>query len=213
MGYEKTRSLLGIFFVVVFFIAASYLVQTNASYFEELMGNNFWGMLVYIDILILAVVFAPINGTPFVAIASNLWGWFSAALLSIAGWTLGALFAFTFARVYGVPLVKKVITLEKIHRLENMVPERHLFWSIVFLRMAVPIDALSYVLGLLSRITLGRYIFATMIGVAPYAFLFSYLGALPFFYQIVTVGMGIFIIVIGFGVSYFYKKRKRLKPN
>jgi len=204
---ESSSSIIGILIVVGFFIMASYYVQNNLEYVKSWIGNSFFGMLAYIDILILAVVIAPINGTPFVAIASNLWGWPLAALLSIIGWTLGAIVAFTLARIYGVPLVKKVTSLKKIQEFEKMIPEKNIFLSIVFLRMSIPVDALSYVLGLFSKINFWQYSLATLIGIAPFAILFAYLGALPFLYQIITVGIGVFIIVIGFIINYFFKKR------
>ena len=157
MNNEKINSIIGIFLVVIFFIAASYYVQNNLDYLQSLIGTSFLGILAYIDILILAAVFAPINDAPFIAIATNLWGWVTVASLSIVGWTLGAILAFALARAYGVLFVKKIISIKKIHEFEKRIPEKHLFWSIVLLRITVPFDALSYVFGLFSRIKLWQY--------------------------------------------------------
>lgn len=48
------------------------------------------------------------------------------------------------------------------------------FWLLVFLRMILPVDFLSYAIGLLSQINFWKFSLATFIGVIPFSFLFSY---------------------------------------
>ncbi len=105
-------------------------------------------MFLYVFIVIIAVVIAPVSAMPLLPIASNMWGGFIAATLNIIGWTIGALIAFAIARKYGILLVKKLISIGKIEHVQALVPEQNIFWSIVFLRMAIPVDILSYALGL-----------------------------------------------------------------
>jgi len=49
---EKTKSLLGIFFVLGLFVLSSYLVRQNMEFLESAIGNNYYGILVYFFITI-----------------------------------------------------------------------------------------------------------------------------------------------------------------
>ena len=112
-----------------------------------------------------------------------------------------ALIAFCLARKYGIPLIEKFVSMEKITQIENKVPEKNVFWSIVFLRMVLPVDVLSYALGLFSKISKKKYVLATLIGISPFAFAFAYLGRLPIYYQIAAFSTGILIFLSGWLIA------------
>lgn len=166
-------------------------------------------MLIYVFIVIVAIVIAPISAMPLLSIASNLWGWILAAILSIVGWTIGALIAFEIARKYGVPLVNKFVSLKKIEQVERRIPKQNIFWSIVFLRMVIPVDILSYALGLFSEISRNKYFLATLIGVSPFAFVFAYAGEMPFYYQIIAFSIALMIFLAGL----FFTKNMSVKQE
>jgi len=44
----------------------------------------------------------------------------------------------------------------------------------------------------------GSYVLATAIGVSPLGFYFAYAGALPFWYQILAVGIALALAAFGF---------------
>jgi len=199
---EKNKSILSIIATVIFFILASYLVQSNSETIKEYIDYGFWGVLAYILINIISTVVAPISALPLIVVASNLWGWFWAGLLSILGWTIGSLIAFSIARKYGVPLVSKFVSLEKINRIEKRVPQSNLFMAVVFLRIVAPVDIISYALGLFSKISTGKYILATVIGITPFAFIFAFTGTLPFIFQIIVVIIAIILMLIGFMITF-----------
>jgi len=213
MRRDKINAVIGIILILVFFLLTSYLVQNNLDYIEELIGDSLLSIFVFVLILIIATVIAPINAVPLLPVASNVWGWFITGILSIIGWTVGALIAFSLARKYGVPLVKKFFPLKDIERFEKLIPEENIFWSIVFLRMAIPVDILSYVLGLFSHIKFRTYAIATLIGIAPLAFLISYVGTLQIRYQVLTFLVAVLIILIGYMVRKRYKRRKIVKEE
>ena len=208
MYKEKIKSLLGILLIIFFFILTSYLVRNNIETLQKIIGYSYYSMILYIFILITATVIAPLNAMPFVPIASNLWGWFLASLLSIAGWGIGALIAFGLARKFGMPLVKKIVPMKKIAEFERKVPFKNIFWSIVFLRMAIPVDILSYILGLFSHIKFKTYALATFIGIAPFAFIFAYFGTLPIIYQITGFLFCLMIFLIGILGALLVKTNK-----
>lgn len=168
-------------------------------------GAGYIGMLGYVFISAIAIVIAPISTFPLIPIASAMWGWILTALLSIVGWVIGSQVAFYIARHYGKPLVEKLIGLKKIQRLENNIPTQNMFWIIVLLRMTLPVDVLSYALGLFSNVKASTYFYATTLGVTPFAFLYAYTGTLSIKDQLFTlISVGIFLLLV-------FILRKRLK--
>lgn len=202
----KTKSILGILIIIILFVLFSYFVQTNLGFFEDLIGEGVSGMLIYVLIKIIAIVVAPVSTLPLVSVASNLWGGFIAGVLNIIGWTIGAMIAFMLARKYGVDLIKKFVPIKKINKLEGRIPEENIFWSVVFLRMVIPVDILSYALGLFSKMKARDYLLATIIGIIPFAFILAYIGALPFYYQLIVLLIAGIILLVGLII-----KRKREK--
>lgn len=198
----KQKAFFKIIIGIIIFIFISYLVQANLDFFKSIIQNNILGILIYMILNIIAIVIAPVTVFVFLMpIASNLFGWFATAIITIIAWTIGSVIAFIIARKYGVPLVKKLIPLNKITKIEKRVPKENVFWSIVFLRMVIPVDILSYALGLFSKISLKRYTIATFIGITPFAFVFAYAGSLPIQYQIVALIIALISILIGLSVT------------
>lgn len=200
---NKTKSILSLLVVIFLFMIVSYAVMEDVANLDDYIGNGIYGAFIYIFIAIVATVFAPVSSVPLIPLVSNIYGWFIAGFLSIIGWTIGSMIAFWLSRKYGMPLVKKVVNLEKINNFEKRIPKDNLFWSIVFLRMVVPVDVLSYILGLFSHIKFRTYFWATLIGVAPFAFILAYVGTLSFYYQITFLLLGLLVLLIGYKDKIF----------
>ncbi|MAH07262.1 hypothetical protein CMI38_03375 [Candidatus Pacearchaeota archaeon] len=197
MKRDKVNSILGIVVIVLFFILSSYLIQKDLLGLEGVIGKDYLSASLYVLILVVSIVVAPVSALPLLPIASNVFGWFVAGWLSVMGWLIGSAIAFILSRRYGRPLVERVVSLGKIEKIEKMIPEENLFWSIVFLRMSVPVDILSYVLGLFSHVKFRTYMLASLIGIIPFAFLFSYLGTLGIYYQLLALLIALVIILVG----------------
>jgi len=178
---------LGILFIVLLFIFASYLAREYEENITSIVSDNSTlGMLYYVIITAVAVVVAPVSTLPLIPIASVAWGWFIAGALSILGWVLGSQIAFLLARRYGKPLVQKMVSLERLERYEKRLPEKNIFWTVVMLRMVVPVDVLSYAVGLFSEMKSRTYFLATILGVIPFAFIFAYTGTLSIGTQLIV---------------------------
>jgi uncharacterized membrane protein YdjX (TVP38/TMEM64 family) len=208
MDREKAKYLLNLLIIIVLFTLSSFLVQTNLDFIKGII-NKTWGMPIFVLLSIIEVVVAPISLLPLLPVASNLWGWFLTAILSIIGWTIGGTIAFLIARKYGVDFIKKFFSIKKIEELEKLIPSEHVFLGIILLRMAIPVDLLSYVLGLFSNIKTRDYILATFIGVIPFAFIFAYAGTLPFYYQLIILSIAFLVLLVGF----YVKKKRDEKKN
>jgi len=203
---QKIKAILEILVIVVLFVLFSYIVQTNMEFFKELMGKSILGMFIYIFIAITAIVIAPVASIPLMPVASSLWGVALASALSVIGWSIGSFIAFIIARKYGVSIMKRLVSLNEINRFEDKIPQENVFWSVVFLRMIIPPDILSYALGLLSKMKTSSYMFATVIGLIPFAIVWAYIGLIPFQFQILVLLIAILILLVGFYIRKKYKK-------
>ena len=167
-------------------------------------------MLTYITLNVIAIILTPVTVFPFlVPIASNIFGWIPTAFITIIAWTIGSAVAFWLARKYGVDIVKRLIPLKQIAKYENKIPEENIFWTVVFLRTTIPVDILSYALGLFSTIKFKPYILATIIGVSPFAFFFAYAGMLPFAYQVIALLIALIIVTSGLIIQNRLKRKKK----
>ena len=194
---NNSKNLLGLLIIVLVFVLVTYIVQSNIDFFKSIIGEGILGVLIYVFFVQLAIVFAPLNSTPLIPIASNVWGPFATSLINIFSWTLGSVIVFIISRKWGTKILGKLISLKDFHKLENKIPKENEFLSIVFLRMIVPVDILSYFLGLFSKIKFRTYLFASFIGIIPFAFAISYLGSIPFIYQLPVIFLVVLVIFIG----------------
>lgn len=196
---SKLKAGVEIVLIVGVFIFISYLAQANTEFFEELIRNNLVGMVFYFFFVVLAIVIAPLGAFPFHPIAANVWGVLPAFLLIWSGVCFGAFIAFVLSRRYGVKLIRKFISIERIHEIEKKIPKENVVLSVVISRLILPVEVGSYFFGLFSRIKLFPYMVATIVGTAPMAFLSSYVGTLPVLFQIDAV-LIFFIVVLFWGI-------------
>lgn len=209
---SKIKAILELFVILLIFVFISYLVQSNLYFFQNLIGKNILtGIIIYFFIVILAIVVAPIASTPLIPVISNLWGWQLAVVVSVISWTIGSVIVFILCRKYGVKIVRRLVSLKEIHKFEKKIPEENLFLSTVFLRMIIPVDILSYALGLFSKIKFWQYTIATFIGIIPFTILLSYLGTIPFIYQIIILLITLIIILSGLIIQQSIKRKNKIK--
>lgn len=205
---KKVKYLLGLTLIAAIFILITFIVQNNVELIQGLIQNDFLGILVYISVLIVSAVVAPIDVLFLMPIATALWGWIPAALISLFGWTLGSAVVFALSRKYGVNLIKRLVPLKKIYEYEKLMPKRNVFFSIVFLRIAVPVDIVSYAIGLFTRVNFSTFFFATLLGFTPLAFALAYLGSLPANFQLISFILFAFIVVLGILYIKRYNKTR-----
>jgi uncharacterized membrane protein YdjX (TVP38/TMEM64 family) len=171
------RKLIGFLGVLALIFVAGWFWQLPTdvvvTYAEE---NRLLGAVLLSCVMFASTVIAPITTLPLVPVIAPFLGPFTTALASIFGWTAGAVVAFLIARYGGKPLLRKFMHIESIERYERALPQQTHFLLLVMLRIAVPVDALSYLLGFVSTVSLREYILTTLIGVSWFAFAFAYLG-------------------------------------
>jgi len=189
-GQSAGREYVSLAIVATVLVCGVWFVRTHAESLKTFIDHHtVQGIVVYVILNVLDAVIVPGATLPLIPIAARAWGRIPAALVTTIGWTAGSLVAFYIARRWGSPLVKKLTSMERVKRLRPYVPKRP-FWSVVILRMIVPMDVISYVLGLFTDMTWWSYGFATALGLTPSAIILTYIGKTPRAYDIIMFGIG-----------------------
>jgi uncharacterized membrane protein YdjX (TVP38/TMEM64 family) len=161
--------------LIGFFGLSVYLTRIYADDVPTVMAEHLVsGVVLYVGLTVLSIVVAPVNTFFLLPIAVTLWGSLAAAFLSIAGWTIGSVLVYEMTRRYGRPFVLRFVAEETINGISKHIPAQYLFLFVVLARMLLPVDILSYALGLVAPLSLGAYTLATALGVTPFALLFAF---------------------------------------
>ena len=210
MDFRKyRREIFAVVIIIVLFVIAGYFAQVYLASLTDLLGEyGALGMLIYVLGATIATIIAPLSFLPILPVAVALWGSFTAAVLSIGAWSVGAAVAFLLARRYGRPLVRHFVGEQRMNYISEFLPQKRLFIAVVFLRIAVPVDLLSYILGLFAVMRFWPYMAATIIGITPFAFAFSYLADFNVWYQIGAFVIGALVVAISF--PYMKKRYMRM---
>lgn len=200
------REITAVILIGLLFFVSTYFSQTYLSEIKAFIGEyDVWGVFVYGALAFAGTVVAPISTLPLVPLAVASWGSFYAGILSIIAWTLGSVVAFIIARRFGKPIIGRFFDLRRAEALGEKLGSHNIFWTVLFARIVIPIDLLSYAIGLFVPISLGAYTLATIIGITPFAFVFSYASALPIYYTIGASLLALFVMF--FGYLFLTKKR------
>lgn len=203
-----------LFVIFIILLTLSFFFDTPRMYAEEYLGESkaVTGA-VYTMLIIVTTVFAPFAGLPLAPSVSIIIGPFLTALYSILGWAIGAYIAFFIARYLARPYLSRFVDTERLERYESYIPETHLFWWLIFLRVVMPVDILSYAIGLTSTIRFPLYAITTAIGIAPFSFIWAYGGNAALerdyfaLFIIAAAGLTLFL----FSCSFYYARRRRNK--
>jgi uncharacterized membrane protein YdjX (TVP38/TMEM64 family) len=176
-------------------LAAILVTRAHADSIKAFIDHHpGWGLFLYVLLNILDAVIAPGATLPLIPVAVHAWGRIIAALVTTVGWTAGSLLAFLIARRWGYPIVRKMTSMERLRSAKRYIPE-DLFWSIALMRLVLPMDVISYAMGLFTHISWTKYTTATALGLVPSALVLAWLGKLPHAYELIAFGIGGAVVV------------------
>lgn len=195
-----TKDIVALSIFIAVFVMTSFLSLIWGDQLKALVQiQGIVGMVSYVAITMISDVIGPITAVPLIPIAVTFWGSIATAVLSITGWTIGAMIVFWLTRRFGKPLVAKIMNIERVEEVGRAIPEKKFFWIVVFFRMIFPVDILSYALGLFTNMHWLPYLVSTMIGIAPFAFVLSYGVTLPIQYQALAAMVVLIALVFIYG--------------
>jgi uncharacterized membrane protein YdjX (TVP38/TMEM64 family) len=126
------------------------LVADPGKFREYLLSFGPWSAVIFFLFQILQVVIAVIPGEPIQIAGGYIFGTIGGTALSVLGITTGYILVFLMVRIFGFPLVKKLVP-EKDHQkfislLNNPKMEATIF--LLFLIPGIPKDVLVYIAAL-----------------------------------------------------------------
>ena len=121
------------------------------------------------------VVLAPVPGYPVQIAAGYLFGWWQGSLYAVAGMILGGLLAMTLGRVYGRPLVERVVGAERLERWEKVAHLNSL--AVWFVLMLGPLGDAPYFIAGLTKLPIWKLLLVVLLVRTPSVMVSAALGA------------------------------------
>jgi len=105
--------------------------------------------LIFICLQCLQVLFAPVPGELTGFIGGFLFGILPGVIYSTIGLTLGSFLAFSIARRFGMPFIRKFVGQELMAKFDYLMEHKGAFFSFIFFLIpGTPKDYFCYILGL-----------------------------------------------------------------
>jgi len=214
-----------IIFVVLGFFLYSYLTKgffyslvnfNQAELISFLSSFKEISFLIYILLIIIAIIIAPIHPFIFYVAGGIVFGPYLSWALTMIGVTIGSSIVFKLSKRYGRSFVERSVSKKNINRFDK-VSDKYGSISIFLLRVnpLTSSDIWSYIAGL-TKIKFWKFLMWTLLGLAPAIFVQTYFG------KIIGENTVLFKIFIGIAISYlailfigliylFLRKKKKKK--
>lgn len=205
---HTTRARIGfVLLVLIMLLSLAGIVEIPEWAYTFAHEHAYLGGIIFAGLMFVATIIAPITLLPAVPMIAPILGPFITALACWSGWTLGAIVSFWIARHGGRPLIARLINLKELERFEQRIPNASHFYIILALRLVLPVDILSYSLGLFSTVSMRTYALASGLGILWFSFAFSYLGYATFEKNTVLFALyGVASLII-FGTALWYVRK------
>lgn len=175
---------------------------------EWIRDLGFWGPILLITILAVAMVIAPIPNPPFMIAAGIAWGTALGVVYAVIGQLLGSVIIFWLSRKYGRRLIPRLIGEEgaaHVDRLaERMGPQLVFWWRI----MPVSFDFAAYAAGLT---TMSFRLFVTLVfagSILPTTVVVGFGDSFGKSWEALAVTGGLVVVAVGVLMVLFYRHFK-----
>jgi uncharacterized membrane protein YdjX (TVP38/TMEM64 family) len=173
-------AILGIGLLAIWEFAPSVFAEARelleAERLEMLVARaGLWGPVLIVTFMTLAVVASPIPSAPIALAAGAAYGHLWGTVVVVIGAELGALIAFSLARVLGHDALRRVFG-DRVDA--GLLGSQNALTATVFASRLMPFvsfDMVSYAAGLSSLHT-WRFAIATLAGIIPASFLLAHFG-------------------------------------
>jgi len=144
---------------------------------ERVIALGPWGPLATVALNALQVVLAPVPGYVIGLANGYLFGVWLGTVYSMLGLLIGSAVAMVLGRVFGRPLVERLVRPDTLSRWDRIASQRGpTFFFLVFLVPGLPDDIVSFIVGL-STLPIGRMVVLAVLGRLPGVFVSSWIGA------------------------------------
>ena len=224
MGTEKKRHVITALCILLFLLillGATFLfwgrltdiVKEPETFRTEIASYGIKGGLIFIGLMCLQVILAPIPGHPFEVVGGYCFGVWGGVILTSLGAALGSMIAFLISRLLGAKAVKSFYSDEKLQKLSFLRAneKRDALAFIFFLIPGVPKDMLAYFMGL-TEMKPQKFMLISTIGRLPGIFI-AVLGGAALGERSLGVTVAFFLCFILFLLLSLLLYKKRLNSE
>jgi uncharacterized membrane protein YdjX (TVP38/TMEM64 family) len=180
------KSYIALCLVLLFLAAAAYFyfsrytgVLADPQKIKRIITSyGKYGILAFISLQMLQVIAFFIPGEVVQIAGGFIYGTFWGSVLSLAGITVGSAIIYWLSRIYGKPLVMKLVSKrhhEFFDRLLKLGSSNYVIFMI-YLIPGIPKDMFGYICGL-SEVGFGYFLLYSTLGRLPALIISSYFGA------------------------------------
>jgi uncharacterized membrane protein YdjX (TVP38/TMEM64 family) len=199
------------------------LLNSNVNEVSNyIRGFGILAPLIYIALLVVEIVVAPISGVVFAVIGGALFGTFLGGTLLIAGNFIGSLICFWIARRFARKPIEIIITKEKMERFDEY-SKKYGAFALFFLKVNpfTGSDIWNYAAGI-TKISLKSFAIAIFFASIPMAYVQAFFGHKlvtlnPIFYTWMMLAsllyLMLFIVAIYYIVWKYKTKTKKIKKQ
>jgi len=193
--------------------AVSLLAKADVTPVKEyILGFGVWAPLIAVILHLLAAVLAPLPSFVVTFATAMVFGWAWGSLISWSAALLASGICFMVGRVYGRPVVEKVVPQSALGWFDRFFAQ----WgshSVLIARLipVVSFDFVSYGAGLTSM-NIWTFLVYTGIGMLPATVVYSYLASrgtssvIWLFYAFIAVGV---MAVLATAIRPWFERRRR----
>lgn len=134
---------------------------------EFILNFGVFSPLIFIILIILQVLIAPMPGQAAGFASGYLFGTILGTIYSMIGLIIGSYIAFSLSRKFGRPFVEKVVDKKTLNKFDKLCLNKGIFTLfLIYLLPALPDDAICYIAGL-TKIRIKHLMIISTIGRFP----------------------------------------------
>lgn len=183
------------------------------EYFTVLLENYpVWAPVTFFIIRMLPIVVPPVPGLAIDFLGLSFFDPVTAFLLAECATLVASMIAFYIGRVFREPVVRRFVSLQKVHDWEDRYSENKKFWTLVGIRFVSSpfFDYVSFAAGL-TKMRAWTYFCTTFLGTLPIMIgIYTGGGVLQhFFGGKGLVGAFIFAVIVTITLGWFYWNKRK----
>lgn len=182
---------------VGYYIFSQTVFHLDSREFDQFITDLGWvGPIVMVALIAVEVVIAPLPGGWMALATGYLFGSLPGFIYAYTGNVLGAIVAFSLARYFGQPFIRKFVSDAKYDYYSQKLKSSSLGLGLLYAIPLFPIDIISLLLGV-SGITRQRFLIIMTLGFIPNMAVMNFVGgsiAMPE-YRYIMLGLVAGVIV------------------
>ncbi|MBA5850847.1 TVP38/TMEM64 family protein [Clostridium sp. cel8] len=170
--------ILFIIFSYEYYYKYTYIIRNPRKIKSIIISYGRYSIFVFFMLQMFQVIVFFIPGELIQVAGGYIYGPFIGSILSVIGITTGSIIAYVVSKIFGNPLVNKMLSKKKLKFFRKILNLGSINFVVFLLYLipGIPKDILAYICGI-SKISLKDFIIYSTLGRLPGIFISSYFGS------------------------------------